>query len=185
VADSSTDSISVFDDDGDFLFNFGDTGSDDDEFRNPSGMVIDDGEDILYVADTDNHRIQIFELTNGSNCPSDTDEIVNDEVCFVDDFGSAGSGDGRFDEPSGLAFDEDNDLLYVADTENNRIQVFEIVSGNTCPSGTDEIIDGVCFVEEFGSSGSSDGKFNAPSGLALDITNDLLYVADTDNHQQW
>ena len=60
-------------------------------------------------------------------------------------------------------------LLYVADTDNNRIQVFEIVSGNTCPSGTDEIIDGVCFVEEFGSSGSGDGKFNdKPSGLALD-----------------
>ncbi len=183
VADSTTDSISVFDDDGDFLFNFGDTGSDDDEFRNPSGMVIDDKDHILYVADTENHRIKIYELTDGSNCPSGTDEIIDDEVCYVEEFGSSGSGDGKFDEPSGLAFDEDNSLLYVADTENNRIQVFEIVSGNTCPDGTDEIIDGVCFVEEFGSSGSGDGKFNAPSGLAVDTTNEMLYVADTDNHR--
>ena len=30
-----------------------------------------------------------------SNCPSGTDEVVNDEVCFVDDFGSSGSGDGE------------------------------------------------------------------------------------------
>jgi titin len=82
-----------------------------------------------------------------------------------------------------LAFDEDENMLYVADTENNRIQVFEIIAGNTCPSGTDEIIDGVCFVEEFGSSGSTDGKFNAPSGLALDEDNGLLYVADTDNNR--
>ena len=183
VADSTTDSISVFDDDGDFQFNFGETGSDDDEFRNPSGMVVDDSNHILYVADTENNRIQIFELTDGDNCSSGNEEIVNDEVCFVDNFGSSGSSEGKFDEPAGLAYDEDNDLLYVADTENNRIQVFEIVSGNTCPSGTDEIINGVCFVEEFGSSGSTDGKFNSPSGLAIDEDNGMLYVADTDNHR--
>ncbi len=182
VADSATDSISVFDDNGKFKFNFDDDDSGD-EFKNPSGMVIDDSNDILYVADTGNNRIRIYELTDGDNCPSGTDEVINDEVCFVDDFGISGSTNGRFDEPAGLAFDEDNDLLYVADTENNRIQVFEIVAGNTCPSGTDEIIDGVCFVEEFGSSGSTNGKFNSPSGLALDMTNDLLYVADTDNHR--
>ena len=183
VADSTTDSISVFDDDGDFEFNFGDTGSSDGEFRNPSGMVVNDSDQILYVADTENNRIQIFELTDGDDCPSGTDQIINDQVCFVDEFGSSGSGDGDFDEPTGLAYDEDNDLLYVADTENNRIQVFEIVSGNTCPSGTDEIINGVCFVEEFGSSGSSDGRFNSPSGLAVDEDNGILYVADTDNHR--
>ena len=110
---------------------------------------------------------RMYELTDNSNCPSGTEEVVNDEVCFVDDFGSSGNGEGKFDEPSGLAFDEDNNLLYVADTENNQMQVFEIVSGNTCPSGTDEIIDGVCFVEEFGSSGANDGMFNSPSGLGI------------------
>ena len=182
VADSSTDSISVFDDDGDFQFSFDDDDSGN-EFKDPSGMIVDESEDILYVADTGNNRILMFELTDGDNCPSGTDEVVNDEVCFVDDFGSSGSGDGKFDEPAGLAFDEDENMLYVADTENNRIQVFEIISGNTCPSGTDEIIDGVCFVEEFGSSGSTDGRFNAPSGLALDEDNGLLYVADTDNNR--
>ena len=90
-------------------------------------MIIDDGEDRLYVADTGNDRVRIFELTDGSNCPSGTDEVVNDEVCFVDDFGSVGNDEGKFNEPSGLAFDEDNNLLYVADTDNDRIQVFEMV----------------------------------------------------------
>ena len=182
VADSTTDSISVFDDNGNFKFNFEDDGSNDD-FKNPAGMVIDNDNDILYVSDTDNDRIRMFELTDDSNCPSGTEEVVNDEVCFVEDFGSAGSGDGKFNEPSGLAFDEDNNLLYVADTENNRVQVFEIVSGNTCPSGTDEVIDGVCFVEDFGSSGSGDGKFNSPTGIAFDEDNELLYVADRDNNR--
>ena len=83
VADTATDSISVFSDNGNFQFKFGKVGSSDDEFRNPSGMIVDDDEDILYVADTENHRIQIFELTDGDNCPSGTKEIRDDEVCFV------------------------------------------------------------------------------------------------------
>ena len=48
-------------------------------------------------------EFRMFELTDGDNCPSGTDEVVNDEVCFVKEFGSSGSGDGRIDEPSGLA----------------------------------------------------------------------------------
>ena len=182
VADSTTDSISVFDKNGNFKFSFDDDDSGN-EFDKPSGMVIDNKDDRLYVADTGNHQIRIFELTDGDNCPSGTDEVVNDEVCFVADFGSSGSSDGRFDEPAGVAFDEDESILYVADTENNRIQSFEMVSGSTCPSGTDKIITGVCFIEEFGSSGSSDGKFNSPEGLAFDENNDLLYVADTENNR--
>ena len=182
VADSTTDSISVFDKNGNFKFSFDDDDSGN-EFDKPSGMVIDNKDDRLYVADTGNHQIRIFELTDGDNCPSGTDEVVNDEVCFVADFGSSGSSDGRFDEPAGVAFDEDESILYVADTENNRIQSFEMVSSSTCPSGTDKIITGVCFIEEFGSSGSSDGKFNSPEGLAFDENNDLLYVADTENNR--
>ena len=183
VADSTTDSISAFDDKGNFQFNFGDGGSSDAEFRDPSGMVVNDSDQMLYVADTDNNRIQVFELTDGDNCPSGTDEIINDQVCFVKDFGSSGNDEGEFDKPEGLAYDDDNDLLYVADTDNNRIQVFEIVSGSTCPSGTDKIVNGVCFVEEFGSSGSGDGQFSSPAGISLDLENGKLYVADTDNHR--
>jgi DNA-binding beta-propeller fold protein YncE len=181
VTSKALDAIVVFDSSGNFEFKFGSTGSGEGEFRNPSHLLIDNSKDMLYVADTDNDRIQMFELTNGSNCPGGTTEIVNDEVCFVDEFGSVGSDDGEFNSPSGLELDHANDLFYVADTKNNRIQIFELVDGTTCPQGTTEIIDGVCFVEEFGSTGSSNGKFDSPSGLALDFVNDMLYVTDTNN----
>ena len=182
VADSETDSISVFEDNGDFKFSFDEIDSGD-NFDKPSGMVIDDKDEILYVADTGNHRILMFELTDDDSCPSGTEEIVEDEVCFIEEFGSKGSGDGKFDEPAGLAFDEDESILYVADTENHRIQSFEIIAGTTCPSGTEEVVDGVCFIEEFGSSGSDDGEFNSPEGLAFDEENDVLYVSDTKNNR--
>ncbi|QLH07855.1 hypothetical protein C5F50_01465 [Nitrosopumilus ureiphilus] len=137
---------------------------------------------MLYVADTGNDRIVIFQLVDGTTCPSGTDESV-DGVCFVKQFGSAGNDNGEFDDPSGLAFDSNSNLLYVADTDNNRVQAFEIINGTTCPSGTEEIVDGVCFVEKFGSVGTSDGKFDSPMGIALDTKNELLFVTDSDNNR--
>ncbi len=176
VSNIQKDSISVFDSSGNFMFEF--DGNDD--FKNPTHMIIDNTDQILYVSDSGNDRIVIFELVTGTNCPAGTDEDV-DGVCFVEEFGTTGSDEGEFDGPAGLAYDSDNDLLYVADTDNDRIQVFEIVEGNTCPAGTDEVVDGVCFVEEFGKTGNGDGEFNKPTGIALDQTNDLLVVADSDN----
>ena len=179
VSNIETDSISVFDSTGDFMFEF-DSFNGNDDFKNPTNMIIDNSNQILYVSDSGNDRIVIFELVTGTTCPSGTDEAV-DGVCFVEEFGTTGTDDGEFDDPAGLAYDTANDLLYVADSDNDRIQVFEIVDGNTCPSGTDEIINGVCFVEEFGTSGTGDGQFDTPIGIALDTINDLLVVADSDN----
>lgn len=179
VSNTENDSISVFDSTGNFMFDF-DSFNGNDDFTNPTYMTIDNSNDILYVTDSGNDRIVLFEIVDGTTCPSGTVESV-DGICFVKEFGSSGNDEGEFDEPSGLAFDSTNDLLYVADSDNNRIQVFEIVDDTTCPSGTEEIVDGVCFVEEFGSLGTSDGKFDSPRGLALDTVNDLLYVADSDN----
>jgi len=179
VSDIETDSISIFDSTGDFLVKF-DSFDGNDDFQNPTNMIIDNSEEILYVTDSGNDRIVIFELVTGTTCPSGTEEIV-DGVCFVDKFGSAGTTDGKFDDPSGLAFDSTENLLYVADTDNNRIQIFELVTGTTCPSGTEEKVDGVCFVDKFGSAGTTDGKFDTPIGLALDTTENLLFVADSDN----
>ena len=88
---------------------------------------------MLYVTDSGNDRIVIFELVTGTTCPSGTNEVV-DGVCFVEEFGTSGNDEGEFDDPAGLAYDSTNDLLYVADSDNNRIQIFEIVDGNTCPT---------------------------------------------------
>ncbi|TFH01553.1 MAG: hypothetical protein E4G77_03350, partial [Nitrosopumilus sp.] len=179
VSNIETDSISVFDSNGNFMFEF-DSFDGNDNFKNPTNMIIDNSNQILYVSDSGNDRIIIFELVTGTTCPSGTNEVV-DGVCFVKEFGSAGSGDGKFDDPTGLAYDSVKDFLYVADSDNDRIQVFKIVDGNACPSGTNEIVDGVCFVEKFGTSGTGNGQFDTPMGIALDAINDLLLVSDSDN----
>jgi len=187
IVDSGNDRIVIIDVDGNcgsdeladdvcFVDEFGGSGNGEGEFDSPSGLALDTSTDYLYVADTKNNRIQIFDVDG--NC-SGSDEVA-DDVCFVDEFGGSGNGEGEFDLPSGLALNTDNDMLYVADTDNNQIQIID-VDGNC--SGNIKLADDICFVDEFGGSGNDDGEFNNPSGLTLDVSNDMLYVADTDNER--
>jgi sugar lactone lactonase YvrE len=189
VADSGNDRIQIFDVDGScgndelaenvcFVDEFGGSGNGEGKFDLPSGLALDTGADYLYIADTDNNRIQIIDV-DGS-CNSGDDEYLTNDICFVDEFGGSGNGEGKFDLPSGLALHTDNDLLYVADTDNNRIQIIDVDGSCTGPI---ELADNICFVNEFGENGDEDGEFKAPSGLTLDVSNDILYVVDTDNER--
>jgi uncharacterized protein (TIGR03663 family) len=82
------------------------------------------------------------------------------------EWGAAGTGQGQFAEPRGLASDTRGNL-YVADTKNSRIQVFD---GNGQ------------FVREFGSKGPGEGQFNEPCGLTVDPQGEI-WVADTWNQR--
>ena len=81
-------------------------------------------------------------------------------------FGSEGTGDGEFDSPTGIAVDSGGNI-YVADTFNDRVQVFD-------PSGV--------FLSAFGSSGTGDGEFSLPQGIAVGGGGNI-YVADTVNNR--
>ena len=71
-----------------------------------------------------------------------------------------------FSEPGKLVFDSD-DKLYIADSGNNRIQVFT-------KNGS--------FVRTIGAFGDGQGEFDWPRGVAVS-TAGLMYVADTANHR--
>ena len=82
------------------------------------------------------------------------------------DWGTAGSGDGEFNGPSGIAIDQ-QDVLYIVDSRNHRVQKFTK--------------DGE-FLATWGSLGSAEGQFNAPWGITIDQQGDV-YVADHKNHR--
>jgi PKD repeat protein len=80
---------------------------------------------------------------------------------FVAQWGSAGSGDGQFNNPEGI--DNYDTTIYVADQNNNRVQKFTL-------TGTWQ-------------SFTSTAQFNHPAGIFCDVGNLLFYVADKDNNQ--
>ena len=93
----------------------GEYGSELGEFSSPSGVAID-SKDNLYVADTENNRIQ--KIQPDGNITSIGSFNLSEKI------GYNNFGPGEFNSPSGVAVDS-KDNLYVADTGNNRIQVFD------------------------------------------------------------
>ncbi len=77
-------------------------------FKYPSRVTVRDG--LVYIADTWSHRIVVWE-------PGQT--------AMSWDYGGFGTGTGQFKHPRSLAFD-DAGRLYVNDSQNFRVQVFEV-----------------------------------------------------------
>jgi len=84
-----------------------------------------------------------------------------------------GHADGQLCNIMSLAFDPHRGLLLVADSENNRVQVF------SCDDGS--------FVSKFGQYGDQPGQFNYPWDLAIDHDHDRILITDFDNNrvQSW
>ncbi|HYW37650.1 MAG TPA: SMP-30/gluconolactonase/LRE family protein [Terriglobales bacterium] len=76
------------------------------DFAKPGGLAVDQ-EGNLYVADTLNDRIEIFDADGK----------------FISTFGKNGDGPGYFARPKGVAIDGDGHI-WVADGMQDRVQVF-------------------------------------------------------------
>lgn len=169
---------------------WGHAGSGRGEFADPNGVAASD--DRVYVADSRNHRIQVFDrlghfqktipvpdngrpmnlaLANGKLYAAD---YWNDDVLvygldgrLLNTFGTpghAGQRGGEFNSPGGVAVAADS-KIYVADFYNQRVQVL-------APDGR--------FLRQWGETGNEGvfgGKFNYPIDVAVARDGDI-YVAD-------
>lgn len=132
-------------------------------FRQPDDMVLaPDGS--IYFSDTNNHSIRRIRDVNG-----------NPQVETIAGNGVPGFADGdalkaRFNTPTGIALSNNGQLLYVADTNNQRIRVIDLVAKTVQTlSGSGDIgaLDGSSF----------QSSFSQPVGLAVD-TDGTIYVSD-------
>ena len=117
VADTELHRIQKLDQEGRVLGTWGSRGDGPGQFYWPHDVVVD-AEGGVYVADTGslttgrgNHRIQKFDPDGN----------------YLMHWGSSGSGDGQFRFPAAVAV-ASGGRIYVADTQNHRIQKF-VLSG--------------------------------------------------------
>ncbi len=159
VADAGHNRVLVYGSEGTLLARWGAgggngaAGSGTGAFKHPAGVAVRSiapGEENIYVADEGNDRI--VELN------------ANGET--LRQWGSAGTGEGRFHAPASVAIDGAGDI-YVLDSENNRVEQFEG--------------DGH-FLAKWGVRGVLLGELSQPSAIAVDCAGNV-YVADTNNNR--
>ncbi len=154
VADKGLHRILKFNKDGKLLLSFGKlkqiskVNSGGSFFYFPNDVALSPNGDI-YVSDSNNYRLQVFDkngkfkkvvgvggvprglawLEGGPSSGLYTVNVIDQKVAvytndgsFRFDFGEGGEEDGQFGYPNDIAINDER--VYVADTENNRIQVW-------------------------------------------------------------
>lgn len=152
IADTLAHEVQAFDSDGNFLFKIGERGDQDIQFNFPSHLAFSKGR--LFVNDTMNFRVQSFDsqarhlhtfgkqgdasgyFTQSKGLALDSDghiyvadalanriQIFDQTGTFLLEFGGTGDEPGNFRMPSGLTIWDDK--IFVADSYNQRIQVFQ------------------------------------------------------------
>lgn len=177
------------------LYEFGAWGEEAGRLNGPASVAVGAG-DRIFVADSSNHRIQIFSLQGRP----------------LGGWGRMGSAPSEFLFPRGVALGAGGEV-FVADTGNDRIQVFDgqgkflrewgrrgsDPGSFLSPVGVTVFKDAVCVAEReahrlqvfdrtgglrkaFGGFGEAPGRFREPLGVAFDDEG-RIYVADSGNHR--
>ncbi len=123
-----------------------------DILADPSSIAIDTENRFLYVVDTQNDVVDVFD--------ADTFKLLRH-------LGTAGkkhtlTAPGTFSLPIGVAVDKDGNV-YVTDTFNDRVEIFD-------PDGG--------FISAFGKNGDGPADFERPKGIAVDCDGHI-WVADS------
>ena len=113
------------------------------------------------------------ELTQDLDCNLYVTDVGNKQLIKLNStgrvlkvVGKLGNGKGEFDYPNGLRVSKNNEL-YMCDSDNNRVQVFDL---------------DLNFKRSFGKKGTGRGQFDFPADVNFDSKGNI-YVTDVGNHR--
>ena len=144
VADHKNHRVQKFTGDGKFAARFGSHGDGRGQLNRPSDVAVDPDGDI-YVCDWANNRVQIFdpqgkfltsfigdakELSKWAKMVVETNPDAIKRRREVKDF----EAEWRFALPTAVVFDEKNSRVMVADTQRNRLQIYNKLQNYTEPA---------------------------------------------------
>jgi predicted membrane-bound mannosyltransferase/sugar lactone lactonase YvrE len=155
IADTGNNRIVVYDQNGNFLSEFGGPGVDAGQFSEPVDVFVhEDG--LVYVTDTWNQRVQLF-------APSaDLSEFLP-----VASWSVAGWYGGSNENKPYITVDQEGHT-FITDPEGYRVIEFDSTGGN--------------FIQTWGSYGTESGQLNLPSGVAID-SEGRIWVSDSGNNR--
>ena len=135
------------------------------QFTSPIGITFDPSQNFLYVVGRNTHRVRRIDV-NGL-----VTTIAGSTDGHSDDIGKM----SKFNGPEGIVADGLGNL-YIGDTQNHLIRKVSLESYSvTTLAGS---LGDADFINGLGLN----TKFNEPRGMAYDVKNNIIYVADSKNH---
>ena len=140
----------------------------------PAGLAYDAATGRLFVADSGNNRVLVFDASHLASGMAAS--LVLGQSGFATSAAAATSS--GLSDPAGLAYDAATGRLFVADSGNNRVLVFDashLASGMAASLvlGQSDFIDDA--------PGSATNSLNNPSSLVVDSAGGRLFVLDRNN----
>ncbi|MGE5700872.1 MAG: SMP-30/gluconolactonase/LRE family protein [Arthrospira platensis] len=191
VLDTGDSRVEEFSQAGKYEAQFGSSGEGAGQLSKPYGMAVDSKGDV-WVADWGNNRVVEFNekhefvRTFGYGVSDGKSEY---EICTAScRTGIAGSGAGQFKEPKGVAVSATG-TVYVSDAANSRIEEFK-EKGEFIATFGYGVSDGKSVLEvctttcRAGVSGSGNGQFNQPRGVARGSGGNVYVVESGNNRVQ-
>jgi 6-phosphogluconolactonase (cycloisomerase 2 family) len=144
----------------------------------PTEIAIDTTTHRLFVSDFGSNRVLVYDLDGSNSLANKSSDYVLGQPTMA--MARSATTINTLNYPFGLAYDSNQNRLFVADQNNNRIVVFDVAS----------ITDGENAVNVLGrntftssSAGTTQSMLNTPRGLAYDQGSSLLYAGDYTNHR--
>lgn len=137
-------------------------------FNGPTGLAVDGTRNILYVADTGNHRIRRIDLGNNT--------ITTFAGTGLADLNAdAAATSTQLNAPGAVAVDGAG-IVYIADTNNHRL--VRVANGNaTTFAGNGQ-------PGNTGDNGApASAKLNTPTGVAVTTDGTAVFVVDRGNNR--
>ena len=113
-----------------------------------------------FVLDAGNYRVVAVNRTSGAI------------DCQIG--GLQGNGPGQFGDARALDYDTATNQLFVADTPNNRVEIFSFAATKCAAHSATAFT----FVSQFGTKGTGNEQFAQVYGIAVDAVNNWVYAVD-------
>lgn len=143
------------------------------------GMALDVARQKLFVGDYGNNRVLVFNLANGIHSGMDASNVLGQSDYVTT---TARLDQRSITNPYAMAYDSVNNRLYVSDDNNNRITVFDVqtIADNQPAVAVIGAPDFTTGNTNCSASAASQYNFcDNENGMAIDTTNNRLYVSDS------
>lgn len=152
VANGADSRLDLYKLDGTPAGMIGSQGSGPGQFLGPAGLAVGPG-GVIAAADSGNGEIDLFQR----------------DGTFIRALGTPGSGPGQLNGPTDAGFSPDGDLVYVADFNDNQVEVLRADDG--------------AHVRTIGSPGSGDGQLDRPIRVQIGPDGSLFVGEDGNNNR--